>query len=127
MGLTYHATPKAHWDESDVSQPYVSNDFSDEGFIHCTDSAEGLPSVLTTYYKDEPGEWIVLTIDKDRVKSPVRYEDLENIFPHIYGPLNRDAIVEFREFARSDDGTYLPLATRAITVTSRRACASGDQ
>ena len=27
-------------------------------------------------------------------------------FPHIYGPLNRDAIVSIRKFIRAEDGTY---------------------
>ncbi len=109
MGLTYHATPREHWETSDDTKPYVSNDFADEGFIHCTDSAEALPSVLTTYYKGTPGDWVVLTIDKDRVSSETRYEDPDNDFPHIYGPLNRDAIVAVRDIPRSDDGTFLPL------------------
>jgi uncharacterized protein (DUF952 family) len=107
VALTYHATPKAHWEASDASQPYVSNDFADEGFIHCTDSADALPSVLTTYYRDEPGDWVVLTIDKRRVSPPVRYEDPDNVFPHIYGPLNRDAIVDVRDILRAEDGTFL--------------------
>ncbi len=109
MDLTYHATPKSHWDALDPDQPYLPPDFEADGFIHCTDSAEGLPSVLTTYYKGEPGEWILLSIDKDRVSSPVRYEDPGNVFPHIYGPLNRDAIVDVRSITRSDDGTFLSL------------------
>ena len=110
MNLTYHATPKDHWEASDTADPYVSNDFDTEGFIHCTDSADALPSVLTTYYKDEPGAWVVLTIDKDRVSSPMRYEDPDNVFPHIYGPLNRDAIVDVRDIPRSDGGRFLPFA-----------------
>lgn len=110
MALTYHATPKDHWVKSEPSQPYVSNNFADEGFIHCTDSAESLPSVLTTYYRDEPGDWVVLTIDKDRVSSEMRYEDPDNLFPHIYGPLNRDSITEVRDIARSADGSFLPIA-----------------
>ena len=66
--------------------------------------------MLTTYYKDEPGAWVVLTIDKDRVSSPMRYEDPDNVFPHIYGPLNRDAIVDVRDIPRSDGGRFLPFA-----------------
>lgn len=109
MALTYHATPKDHWEASDAAEPYVSNGFADEGFIHCTDSSEGLPDVLTTYYKDTPGDWVVLTIEKDRISSEIRYDDPDNVFPHIYGPLNRNAIVGVRDIARSDDGAFLAL------------------
>ena len=54
MKLTYHATPKHHWQASGADESYLSTDFADEGFIHCTDSIDALPSVLTTYYRDEP-------------------------------------------------------------------------
>lgn len=109
MDLTYHATPKEHWEASEPSQPYLPPDFDAGGFIHCTDSADALTSVLTAYYKDEPGDWVVLSIDKDRVSSPIRYEDPDNTFPHIYGPLNRDAIVGVRHIPRDADGRFLPL------------------
>ncbi|MCH8813791.1 MAG: DUF952 domain-containing protein [Chloroflexi bacterium] len=109
MDLTYHATPKEHWDACDHDQPYLPPDFAAGGFIHCTDSVESLPSVLTTYYKDQPGEWIVLSIDKDRVSAPILYDDPDNVFPHLYGSLNRDAIVDVRGIARSDDGRFLPI------------------
>lgn len=109
MELTYHATPKHHWQASGADESYLSTDFADEGFIHCTDSIDALPSVLTTYYRDEPGDWVVLTIDGSRVSSPLRYEDPDNVFPHIYGPLNRDAIIDVRDIARDEDGTFLAL------------------
>ena len=108
--LTYHATPRDHWEACDSDRPYLPPDFDADGFIHCTDGADVLSIVLTTYYKHEPGDWIVLSIDKDRVSSPFRYEDPDNLFPHIYGPLNRGAITEVRDIARSDDGSFLPLA-----------------
>lgn len=107
MRLTYHATTKAHWDTLDPSEPYLPRDFDADGFIHCTDGAEALSIVLTTYYKHEPGEWIVLYLDADRITSPVSYDDPAEIFPHIYGPINRDAIMAAKEIGRAPDGTFL--------------------
>jgi uncharacterized protein (DUF952 family) len=109
VNVTYHGVPRAHWDSLDPAQPYVPPDFEREGFIHCTDGREAVSSVLTQYYKDSVGEWLVLVVDKDRVKAPVKYEDPAGIFPHVYGPLNRDAIVAVVPLARAADGTFLSL------------------
>jgi uncharacterized protein (DUF952 family) len=112
LRLTYHATPKAHFEGLDRSQPYLSPDFDADGFIHCTDSVEALPAVLTSYYRDMPGEWVVLCLDADKITSPVRYDDAAETFPHVYGPLNRDAILEVRPIRRDANGSFLPLATK---------------
>jgi glutathione S-transferase len=49
---------------------------------------------------------VLLHIDKDAVTSPIRYDDPGEIFPHIYGPLNRDAILAVEDIRRSSDGTF---------------------
>ena len=50
---------------------------------------------------------MVLYIDQDRVTSPIRYDDPAEVFPHIYGPLNRDAILAVEDIGRAPDGTFL--------------------
>lgn len=107
LNVTYHGTPKAYWDSLDPAEPYLPADYERDGFIHCTDGAEAVSIVLTLHYRQLPGEWLVLYIDRDRVTSPVRYDDAAKIFPHIYGPLNREAIIAVREIGRADDGTFL--------------------
>ena len=49
----------------------------------------------------------MLYIDQDRVTSPIRYDDPDKVFPHIYGPLNRDAIIAVMDIDREADGTFL--------------------
>jgi uncharacterized protein (DUF952 family) len=105
--VTYHGVPKRHWDSLDPSEAYTPPDFEREGFIHCTDGREAISIILTQYHKGDSGEWLVLTIDKDRVGAPLKYEDPAAIFPHIYGPLNRDAIIDVRPVRRAADGTFL--------------------
>lgn len=107
MRLTYHGTPKAYYESLDPTRPYVPPDFAKEGFIHCTDGREAVSIILTLIYRAAPGPWVVLYINKDRVEPPIKYEDPAGIFPHIYGPLNRNAIVAVREIGRAPDGTFL--------------------
>ena len=108
--ITYHGVPERYWDTLAPSEPYVPPDFEREGFVHCTDGREAISITLTRYYKEVGGDWLVLSIDKSRIAAPVKYEDPAGIFPHVYGPLNRDAIVDVRPIGRAADGTFLPPA-----------------
>jgi uncharacterized protein (DUF952 family) len=107
MRLTYHGTPRSYFDSLDPSQPYVPEPFAREGFIHTTEGREAVSITLTKYYKSSAEPWVVLYIDQDRVTSPIRYDDPAEVFPHIYGALNREAIVAVRDIARAPDGTFL--------------------
>ena len=105
--ITYHGVPELYWKALTPTEPYTPPDYEREGFIHCTDGREALSVTLTQYYKEEAGHWLVLSIDKSRVVAPLRYEDPAGIFPHVYGALNRDAIVDVRPIGRASDGTFL--------------------
>ena len=107
MRLAYHGTPKRYWDALDPSAPYVPEAFEREGFIHTTEGREAVSITLTKYYKASTEAWVMLYIDQDRVTSPMRYDDPAEVFPHIYGPLNRDAIIAVKDIARAPDGTFL--------------------
>jgi uncharacterized protein (DUF952 family) len=103
---TLHYTPVDYFDALDPTKDYTPPNYEREGFIHCTDGAENLARVGNVHYRDDPRDFYVLTIDKERVKSPVKYEDAGRIYPHVYGPLNRDAIVRKRMAERLADGTF---------------------
>jgi uncharacterized protein (DUF952 family) len=107
VNITFHGTPVEYFDRLDPDEPYVPEDFERDGFIHCTDGAARLVETLTAYYKDSPEDWLVLHIDRDRVTAEIRYEDTERVFPHIYGPLNRDAIAVVCPIMRAADGSFL--------------------
>ena len=51
---------------------------------------------------------VLLTVDPSRLKPELRYEDTLNhgTFPHLYGPLNVDAVVDVRTFEPGADGTF---------------------
>jgi len=107
VDITYHGTPVEYFDRLDPAEPYVPPDFAREGFIHCTDGAERLAETLTAYYGDSTEDWLVLYIDKTRVEAEIRYEDPDRVFPHILGPLNRDAIAVVCPIMRTPDGRFL--------------------
>ena len=105
--MAYHGTPKRYLQSLDSTTPYVPADYQKDGFIHTTEGREAVSIVLTTFYKTSREPWVVLYIDQDRVTSPIRYDDPAEVFPHIYGPLNRDAILGVEDIDRAPDGTFL--------------------
>jgi uncharacterized protein (DUF952 family) len=75
-------------------------DLADVGFIHCS-RPEQLDGVFRRFYADVTDPLLLLTIDTDLLTSPwqldlVPGESLS--FPHIYGPLNVDAVVSVEPF-----------------------------
>jgi uncharacterized protein (DUF952 family) len=105
--IIYHLVPAEYYRDCDSSRDYSPQSFADEGFIHCTDGEQNVADTANRYYKDDRRMYVVLAIDVGRVKAEVRYEDGARIYPHIHGPLNRDAIVEVLPILRGADGTFL--------------------
>jgi uncharacterized protein (DUF952 family) len=108
MEITFHLVPKNYFDGLDPKRDYGPESFAREGFIHCTDGADEMARTANRYYKSNAEPHYYLYIDKTRVRAPIRYDAELPIYPHIYGELNRDAIVAVRAARREIDGTFLP-------------------
>src|SRR5438552_1244463 len=77
------------------------------GFIHCSNEDQ-VVRVANHFYADQP-ELLVLCIDPARLVDPVRDEEADTgeRFPHIYGPIPRQAIVDVRRLTRDADGLWI--------------------
>ena len=104
---TLHLTPKEVWERQSGDSEYLPEAYEADGFIHCTDGDVNLLHVANLFYRLDAREFVVLTIDVDRLTSEVRYEDPDRIYPHIYGPLNTNAVVGLRHVDRSEDGAFI--------------------
>lgn len=108
MEYTYHLTRQDYFDSLDPQAEYEPAEFARDGFIHCTDGADEMARTANRYYRSDPAAYYYLWIDKARVRAPIRYEDPGRLYPHIYGPLNRNAIVAVRPARRAADGGFAP-------------------
>ena len=95
--LIYHIVLPEVW-AAFHSDLYSHPSLEAEGFIHCS-FADQLDAVIQRYYSGHE-RVIVLEIESDRLMSRMIKEPSTNseIYPHIYGMINRDAIV--RTFER---------------------------
>jgi uncharacterized protein (DUF952 family) len=100
--------PKTVWEAVPPAGIYRAETLMHEGFVHCTAEPAMLPVVANRFYRAEPGEWLILAVDLDKVAAEVRWEAADgHLFPHIYGPIEADAVLRVLPFPRRADGVYL--------------------
>lgn len=83
---------------------------AEEGFIHCS-RIDQVETVANNFYADVD-ELVLLTIDTARVDAPIVYEPpapgIDETFPHLYGALPVEAVVDATFWTRDTDGWRLP-------------------
>ena len=113
--LTFHLAPETDWAALPPLAPVIAPSLVTEGFIHCTTGAEEMVETANRHYLADPRSFVVLTVDLDRVGVPWRYDSADTRYPHIYGQIPRDAVLDVRLVPRSSDGTFLPFEGPALT------------
>ena len=106
MRTTFHLVATDVWRDADPRAAYAAPSLADEGFIHCTDGEAELLATADRHYRDDPRSFVVLTVDLDAVGSPWRIEDARRIYPHVFGPIARQAILVVRRVLRAADGRF---------------------
>jgi uncharacterized protein (DUF952 family) len=107
VNITYHMVPKKYFDSLDSAQDYLPAQFNRDGFIHCTDGEFMVSGIAYNIYKKLDDELLVLFIDKDKLESKWQYDDSEKLYPHIYGPLNRNAVIKIIKMIRDRRGDWI--------------------
>lgn len=99
--------PRRYFESLDASSDYLPEAFARDGYIHCTDGEFMVAGIAYNIFKGLDDELLVLFIDKRALKSAVRYDDKDNLYPHIYGPLNRSAILKVAKMIRDRKGDWV--------------------
>lgn len=93
----YHITTGEWWDNFNGKDYYTSPTFEQETFIHLSTS-EQVDGVLERYYAGQ-SNLLKLHINPNKLTPKLIYEPSTNneLFPHLYGALNKDAIERVEE------------------------------
>jgi uncharacterized protein (DUF952 family) len=105
MSIIFHIAKIQQWESAKQLQSYRGDTLDTEGFIHCST----LPQVVRTSNKFFVGQTglLLLWIDSEKVQAEVKYEPAAgDFYPHIYGPLNVDAVLKVIEFEAGADGKF---------------------
>ena len=110
--MIYHIAYAADWVKAQAEGEYrVSTrgrTLDEQGFIHAGDAPQ-VARVANLFYGGE-SDLVVLVIDTDRLHSRLQYDEVDGWdapLPHIYGPLNADAVVEVLPLGKGTDGTFV--------------------
>jgi uncharacterized protein (DUF952 family) len=94
MGLIYHITTREAWTNASETGSYSAPSLKEEGFIHCSELSQ-VEDIKSRFYAGVQ-DLVLLTIDTEKLTSQLIFEwspSVQNTFPHIYGPINADAVV----------------------------------
>jgi uncharacterized protein (DUF952 family) len=108
--MIVHFARKQEWLDAQEGGEYVPADFEADGFIHCAapSQAAGIANELFTGQDD----LVLLWITPPKVGAGVVYErahgaEVGDLFPHIHGPLNVDAVLRADELASWGPGGFV--------------------
>lgn len=106
MPMIVHITGRDAWQRARRAGLYAGDTLETEGFIHCSTPQQVIRVADARFHGRR--DLLLLCIDRARVQPPIRYEASEGTeqFPHIYGPLNLDAVVEVLSFEPESDGRF---------------------
>ncbi|MGI8307396.1 cupin domain-containing protein [Saccharopolyspora hattusasensis] len=111
---------------ADRDSPIRAASLDTEGFVHCSPDLRTTLAVANTLYRDETEPMIALELDPAKLSAPVRWEaanptppegvPADALFPHVYGPLERESVIGVRYARRDVAGRFLSLETRSRTA-----------
>jgi uncharacterized protein (DUF952 family) len=109
--MILHITTRAAWEGAQTLGEYRAPSLETEGFIHCSTAAQVL-RVANRFYPAVPG-LILLWIDPARLRAELKWEPptlsdplAGEVFPHIYGALNVDAVQAVTAFEPDAAGVF---------------------
>jgi uncharacterized protein (DUF952 family) len=106
--IIYHIAKKTDWVNARFLRLYVVKSLESEGFIHCSTKSQIL-GTANSFFRGQK-DLVLLCIEASRVKAPIKYEQPEGdtrSFPHVYGPLNIDAVIRTFDFNPMQDGSFI--------------------
>lgn len=104
----FHILPQTSWESAKLSGLYYPESLQHEGFIHLSKGTQ-IQRVANTYYRGQ-SNLILLEINPNHLNAVLQweppmppngiphpektlYESPDQRFPHLYGPLNLEAVI----------------------------------
>lgn len=99
--MIFHLVPLADWTAA-PELPYAPPSLDSEGFVHCSADRATALAIADAHYREVAGPLLAVELDEDALTAEVRREgESGGRYPHVYGPLNRDAVRRVWEVRRT--------------------------
>lgn len=103
-----HCMKKSEWQLAKNQAFFGQDSVQREGFVHCS-PAEYFWRVAPLF-RDETEEMVLICLDTEKLSSPVKWEDPDNIgrkYPHVYGLVNTSAVTMVLPFLQDEKDRFL--------------------
>ena len=106
MALIVHITSEVQWQQAQQVGVYYHETLDSEGFIHCS-TPQQVVAVANRYFLGQ-SDLVLLVLNTDQLEAELNYEAVPGgeIYPHLYGPLNLNAVEQVVPFPPQVDGTF---------------------
>lgn len=100
-----HICSKHSWQTALRLGVYHNETLESEGFIHCS-KPEQVLFVANRFFQNTSG-LVILWINPQKLIAPLQWDQADNqIFPHLYGEINLDAVESVWDFRPDADGIF---------------------
>jgi uncharacterized protein (DUF952 family) len=111
--MIYHVVPLAEWNAA-PDRAYAPASLAEDGFVHCSPDEETTLAVVNAFYRGAPRPLLALLLDENRLGARCTWEEADPapppgvaegvLFPHVFGPVNRDAVERIQEVEWDAEG-----------------------
>ena len=111
--MILHIVKRHDWEDAIRKGEYAPASLETEGFIHCSTAAQ-VVGTADLFYRGQ-SDLIIVCLEEGQLTSRLIYEPAARVgdrradalFPHIYGPLNLEAVSEICEFPCDAEGRFV--------------------
>ncbi|MFE5513888.1 DUF952 domain-containing protein [Streptomyces sp. NPDC056529] len=117
--MIYHVVPLPEW-SARPERPYAPASLAEEGFVHCAPDEATALAVVNAFYRSSPRPLLALVLDEDRLSARTEREAADpapppgvpdgTLFPHVFGPLDREAVERILEITWDGEGRATGMA-----------------
>jgi uncharacterized protein (DUF952 family) len=101
----YLLSSQAEYQQAKLTGVLKRDSLQSEGFIHAAPQSQ-LNRLANKYHKNTE-QPLILRVDKKLIVAEVKWEPATGgLYPHIYGTMNMDAVVDVKAIAVNSEGVF---------------------
>ncbi|MEU6877422.1 DUF952 domain-containing protein [Streptomyces sp. NPDC046712] len=111
--MIYHVVTAGEW-SAHPDAPYAPASLAEDGFVHCSPDEATTLAVVNAFYRTAQRPLLALVLAEERLTARLEFEaaaptpppgvDEDVLFPHVFGPVNRDAVERILEVEWDEQG-----------------------
>ena len=111
--MILHIVRRDDWENAIRKGEYAPASLDTEGFIHCSTAAQ-VVETANLFYRGQ-SDLVIVCLEEAHLTARLSYEPAVRLddqraaalFPHVYGPLNLEAVSEVYEFPCDPEGRFV--------------------